>query len=36
MGFVPKGKDNEPIMRAYNEWLAENQQNPTIKNIFGN
>ena len=36
MGFVPKGKDNEPVMRAYREWQAENQQNPTIQNIFGN
>lgn len=33
MGFVPKGKDNEPIMRAYNEWLAE--QVPAINNVFG-
>lgn len=34
MGFVPKGKDTDPVVRAYKEWLVE-QQSPTIGNVFG-
>lgn len=33
LGFIPKGKETDPIMRAYNEWLAE--QGPSINNVFG-
>ena len=33
VGFVPKGKETDPIMRAYNEWLAE--RGPSINNVFG-
>ena len=33
VGFVPKGKETDPIMRAYKEWLAE--QGPSINNVFG-
>lgn len=32
--FVPKGREDEAIMKAYREWEAENRT-PTISNIFG-
>jgi len=25
-GFIPRGKDDEPIMKAYREWQEENKQ----------
>lgn len=37
MGFVPKGREDEPIMKAYKEYIAEkemNRQTPRIKDIF--
>lgn len=34
MGFKPKGNANDPIMKAYNEWLAEQPQIPTIQSVF--
>lgn len=34
MGFKPKGNVNEPIMKAYNEWLSEQSQTPTISQVF--
>lgn len=34
MGFKPKGNANDPIMKAYNEWLAEQQSTPTIQSVF--
>ena len=33
MGFAPKGKETDPMVKAYNEWLAEHS--PTINNVFG-
>lgn len=33
LGFIPKGKDDDPKVVAYKEWRAENT--PNIKNIFG-
>ena len=34
MGFKPKGNANEPIMKAYNEWLSEQPKTPTISEVF--
>lgn len=37
MGFVPKGREDEPIMKAYKEYIAEkemNRQTPRIEDIF--
>lgn len=35
-GFVPRGKEDEPIMKAYEEWKAENRaQKPSLKDIMG-
>lgn len=33
MGFAPKGKDSDPMVKAYNEWLAEHGS--SINNVFG-
>ena len=33
MGFVPKGKESDPMVKAYNEWLTEH--GPSITNVFG-
>lgn len=33
MGFAPKGKETDPIVKAYNEWL--NERKPSITNVFG-
>ncbi len=33
VGFVPRGKETDPVMRAYKEWLAE--QGPSINKVFG-
>ena len=35
-GFVPRGKEDEPIMKAYEEWKVENRaQKPSLKDIMG-
>jgi len=35
-GFVPRGKEDEPIMKAYEEWKAEQKvQKPSLKDIMG-
>ena len=36
-GFVPKGNANDPMVKAYNELVAEGKiiKAPTISNIFG-
>lgn len=36
-GFVPRGKEDEPIMKAYEEWKAEQRmmQKPSLKDIMG-
>ena len=33
MGFKPNGKESDPMVKAYNEWLAEH--GPSINNVFG-
>lgn len=33
MGFVPKGREDEPIMKAYREWQNENRS-PSISDVF--
>lgn len=33
LGFVPKGKDDDPKVIAYKEWLLERE--PSIGNVFG-
>ena len=36
-GFVPRGKEDEPIMKAYEEWKAEQKvsKKPSLKDIMG-
>lgn len=37
MGFEPKGKESDPIVKAYKEYIAEkemNRQTPRIEDIF--
>lgn len=33
-GFVPRGKEDEPIMKAYREWKEENKK-PSVRNVLG-
>lgn len=33
-GFVPRGKDDEPIMKAYREWKEENKK-PSVRSVMG-
>lgn len=33
MGFVPQGREDEPIMKAYREWQEENSS-PSISSVF--
>lgn len=33
MGFVPQGREDEPIMKAYREWQKENSS-PSISDVF--
>lgn len=33
MGFVPQGREDEPIMKAYREWQKENSS-PSISSVF--
>ena len=33
MGFVPQGREDEPIMKAYREWQKENHS-PNISDVF--
>lgn len=33
IGFVPKGREDEPIMKAYKEWQNENRS-PSISEVF--
>lgn len=33
-GFVPRGNDDEPIMKAYREWKEENKK-PSVRSIMG-
>lgn len=33
-GFIPRGKDDEPIMKAYREWKEENKK-PSVRNVLG-
>lgn len=33
-GFIPRGKEDEPIMKAYREWKEENKK-PSVKSILG-
>lgn len=33
LGFVPKGGEDEPIMKAYREWYKENNY-PSISDVF--
>lgn len=33
-GFVPRGKDDEPIMKAYREWKEENKK-PSVRSVLG-
>lgn len=33
-GFVPRGKDDEPVMKAYREWKEENKK-PSVRSVMG-
>ena len=33
LGFVPQGREDEPIMKAYREWQKENHS-PSISDVF--
>lgn len=33
-GFVPRGKDDEPVMKAYREWKEENKK-PSVRSVLG-
>ena len=34
-GFIPHGKDDEPIMKAYREWKEENKKKvPSVREVF--
>lgn len=33
MGFIPQGREDEPIMKAYREWQKENGS-PSISDVF--
>lgn len=33
-GFVPRGKDDEPIIKAYREWKKENKK-PSVRSVMG-
>lgn len=33
-GFVPRGKDDDPIMKAYREWKEENKK-PSVRSVMG-
>lgn len=33
-GFIPRGKEDEPIMKAYREWKEENKK-PSVRNVLG-
>lgn len=33
-GFVPRGKDDEPIIKAYREWKEENKK-PSVRSVMG-
>lgn len=33
-GFIPRGKDDEPIMKAYREWKEERKR-PSVRSVLG-
>ena len=33
-GFVPRGNDDEPVMKAYREWKEENKK-PSVRSVLG-
>lgn len=34
-GFIPRDKEDEPVMKAYREWKEENKKKPSVRSVLG-